>query len=549
MRTSESKYPKYRIAVDAVMSAIKADDDTAVESAIQQLYAAQDEEMSQGASDLEGVFLQFRGAIGAIENHLRKGDVLSASLLFIELSENFDDMCVRSSFTLEEIWSIEKLMRETAQHVRSAIKKSLPEELKDKAKKNAQKRDEQPKQEKPVGLCTLCREKEALCTGSHLAPHLLIQSFLSYNGTTRRDTEVVNETTMAGLRKVRKWGRSVPEEAIDEAFGEVPIEEKVTIKPSAVTRDYIFCKDCENRFGYVETAYATSFRKQKPCDNSLLAYVFWLGVFWRLSVGKMALQLNSNDEKFIGDLLHRLMPHNAKDIKDMAANGSMGNYGYRVYHCANTKGELSGVIGKHTDQSPYCLLIGEYVVVLYSNKDKALKEGPVNDFEHGEQWQEISFIEYWKMKQQILDANAAYENRHMGEEREKIVDVIKGNHVDHLPSFLFDSDAEEITYDDLKGQTLYQLKIPGSLEKIMTLTEQHPEADTPEKRHVLVEEELGYTREEMQEMFDYWSEHAKIRRIQAVSKKVKKSVQKTKRKEKQKRRMQKNNRKKNRRKK
>lgn len=542
---SQTKYPKYKAAVEAVMSAIKADDDKAVESAIEQLYAAQDEEMSQGTSDPEGALLTFRGAIGGIENHLRTDDLLSATVLFMELKDQFDDMCANSPFTFEEIWPIEKLMMETAKHVRSAIKKSLPEEKKGKAKEYALKQDKEPMQEKPIGPCALCREKEALCKGSHLAPHLLIQSFLSYNGSTGRDTEVVNETTMAGLQKERKWGRAVPEEFIDDTFGEVSNEEKTTIKSSAVTRDYVLCKDCEKRFGYIETAYATSFRKHTPCNNSLLAYVFWLGVFWRLSVGKMALQLNAKDEKFIGELLHRLMPHDAKDVKNMEANGSMGRYGYCVYHCANTKGELSGVIGMHTDQSPYWLLLGEYVVVLYSNKDKALRDGFVNDFKNGEQWQEISFIEYWKMKQRILDINAAYENRHMGEEREKNVDVIKGDHVDDLPSFLFDSDAEEVSYSDLKGQTLYQLKVPGSIMKIMLLTEQHPEADTPEKRHALIETELGYTSEEMQEMYNYWDEHTKIRRIQAVSRQVKKSNKEKAMKQKSKRREQRKQRKKN----
>lgn len=542
MSVSPTKYPKYKAAVEAVMSAIKADDDSAVESAIKQLYAAQDEEMSQGATDPEGVLLQFRGAIGGIENHLRTGDLLSASVLFMELLENYDEMCAQSSFTLEEIWPIEKLMKETRGHIRGAFKKTSPTD----PKESAPQEPEHQKQERPIGLCALCREKDALCKGSHLAPHLLIQSFLSYNGSTSRDTEVVNETTMAGLHKERKWGRAVPEEAIDETFGEVPPEEKFTIKPSAVTRDYVFCKDCENRFGYIETAYAASFRKQMPCDNGLLAYVFWLGVFWRLSIGKMALQLNAKDEKFIGDLLHRLMPRDAKDVKNMVASDLMGRYGYRVYHCANTKGELSGVIGMHTDQSPYWLLLGEHVVVLYSNKDKVLNDGPINDFEHGEQWQEIPFIEYWRMKQRILDTNATYENRHMGEQREKIVDVIKGDHVDNLPSFLFDPDAEEISCDDLKGQSRYCLKIPGSIIKMMTLTEQHPEADTPEKRHALIEKELGYTREEMQEMFDYWDNHAKIRRVKAVSREVKKSCQEKARKDKRKRRNQRRNRRKNR---
>lgn len=542
MSVSPTKYPKYKAAVEAVMSAISADDDSAVESAIKQLYAAQDEEMSQGATDPEGVLLQFRGAIGGIENHLRTGDLLSASVLFMELLENYDEMCAQSSFTLEEIWPIEKLMKETRGHIRRAFKKTSPTE----PKESAPQEPEHLKQERPIGLCALCREKDALCKGSHLASHFLIQSFLSYNGSTSRDTEVVNETTMAGLQKERKWGRAVPEEAIDETFGEVPPEEKVTIKPSAVTRDYVFCKDCESRFGYIETAYAASFRKQMPCDNGLLAYVFWLGVFWRLSIGKMALQLNAKDEKFIGDLLHRLMPRDAKDVKNMVASDLTERYGYRVYHCANTKGELSGVIGMHTDQSPYWLLLGEYVVVLYSNKDKVLNDGSINDFEHGEQWQEIPFIEYWKMKQRILDTNAAYEIRHMGEQREKIVDVIKGDHVDNLPSFLFEPDAEEISYDDLKGQSRYRLKIPGSIIKMMALTEQHPEADTPEKRHALVEKELGYTREEMQEMFDYWDNHAKIRRVKAVSREVKKARQEKARKNKRKRRDQRRNRRKNR---
>lgn len=157
------------------------------------------------------------------------------------------------------------------------------------------------------------------------------------------------------------------------------------------------------------------------------------------------------------------------------------------------------------------------------------------------------YIEYWKMKQQILDANAAYENRHMGDEREKIVDVVKGDHVDHQPSFLYASDAEEISYDNLKGHTLYQLKIPGSLEKVMALTEQHPEADTPEKRHALIEKELGYTCEEMQEMFDYWNEHVKIRRIQAVSRQVKKSRHEKAKKNKRKRHDQRKKRRRNRR--
>ncbi len=535
MDCSNSKYPKFSMAVNAVMEAIQADDDDAVETAIQQLCTAQDEEMSLGVSDPEGVLLQFRAISGAVENHLRKGDTLSASMCLAELLDIYDDMFERLSFTLEEIWPIEKLIRETAKHVRRTLKKSLKEE---QPEQNETIKEEQSKYEKTIGPCALCREKEALCTGSHLAPHFLIQSFLSYNNSTVRDTEVVNETTMAGYKKIRKWGRRVPEDAIDKTFGDVPTEEKVTIKPSSVTRDYVFCKDCERRFGYIETAYANSFRKYKSCENALLAYIFWLGVFWRLSIGKMALQLSAKDEKAIGEILHCHMTHDDKGVKNMVVDGDMGCYGYRVYHCNDTKGELSGVIGMHTDQSPYWLLLGDFVVVLYSNKEKVSRDGFINDFENGEQWQEIPFIDYWKMKQKILDANAAYENSHMGDGLEKIVDVVKGDHLEYLPSFLRPF-AEEMSIDEIKGRTLYQMNIPGSIEKVIALIERHPEADTVEKRQALVKNELGYTSEEMQEMFDYWDKHAKIRRIQMVNKKIKKTARTTKSRAKKKRRMRK----------
>lgn len=114
MSDTTSKYPQFAAAVDAVMAAIKQDDDKAVEEAIQQLYKAPDAEMSSGASDYEGVLLQFRGAVGAIENHLRMGDNLSAFLRFHDLSDEFECLCAQSSFTLKEIWPIEKLMTETA---------------------------------------------------------------------------------------------------------------------------------------------------------------------------------------------------------------------------------------------------------------------------------------------------------------------------------------------------------------------------------------------------------------------------------------------------
>uniref|UniRef100_UPI00386C2013 hypothetical protein n=1 Tax=Methanobrevibacter sp. TaxID=66852 RepID=UPI00386C2013 len=81
--------------------------------------------------------------------------------------------------------------------------------------------------------CYLCKSHLATCKGSHMAPHFLIQTFLSVDGTTKRGKEVVTETILGELRQDRKWGRNVSPEDIDATFGGVPNEEKETIKSDA----------------------------------------------------------------------------------------------------------------------------------------------------------------------------------------------------------------------------------------------------------------------------------------------------------------------------
>jgi len=505
-----SRYPQFKSAAEEFLAAVRSrKDSAAIEAALERMMEAQESEMGGGVSDAEGVYLQMLAATGCIENHLLRGDRFSAAMQLMRLTGEYDDICRYSSLSPDEIRRIRELILRTCR----LVKGEKPPESK--------KESVPTRREAVIGPCALCGEKEATCTGSHLAPHFLIQTFLSYNGGNSRDTEVINETAMAGWRKERKWGRAVPEDAIDETFGYIPDAEKEVVKPSAVTRDYLLCPACEKRFGLLETAYAESFRKHQPCPNGLMAYLFWLGVFWRLSVGKMALRLNKKDERQIGEMLHRTMPYDADGLKRLSPAEDMGPYSYQVFHCANTKGELSGVIGMHSGQSPYRLLLGDYLVVLYARPSEVKKGAQTNRLDRPEQWQEIPFLTYWKRKQQILDSTTAYESRRLGVEEEKILDVVKGDHLKEPPPFV-DGDAQEASYDDIKGHTYYQFKIPGSLQKVMTLIQQHPELDTPEKRFQLIEKELGYTQLEVQEMAQYWSAHVRILKLNGKPKRRKK---------------------------
>ena len=233
----------------------------------------------------------------------------------------------------------------------------------------------------------------------------------------------------------------------------------------------------------------------------------------------MAIKMNNHDEKTIGAILNSIIPDNPKDAAKLQPREDMGDYHYSVFYCENTKGELSGIIGTHAQSSPYKLLLGNYVVILYRNKSQVLPGHISNDYLSTERLQDISFIDYWKMKQSILDATSYYELDHMGDGKNKCVDVVKGDYVDDLPS-VFGVPGREMTMDDLKDRPQYHFKIPGSISKIMMLGEEHLDADTPEKRYALIEKELGYTKEEVQEMFEYWMDHLKLKKLRKVGNKT-----------------------------
>lgn len=514
-------YPLYKSALDALQLALKREDVQAADDAIQQLFKAQDAETAQGTSDLEGTYLQFKGMGLAVEYHLLKQDHMSAVYHFMNMMECFQEMKDDAPFS-EDVQTIESLVIKTARRLKSKVKVDDENNNDDNPTVDSGIAPQEPSS---IGPCRLCKEQDASCVGSHLAPHFLIQPYLSYDGLRKRDTEVVNETAMAGLKKERKWGRSVPASQIDEVFGNVPEEEKESVKPSAITRDHLFCNTCEKRFGFIESAYSESFKQNKACTDGLLAYVFWLGVFWRLSEGNMAVKLRKEDQERIGELLHILMPFDKKDLVHMKAVEGLGGFAYSVFHCSEVKGELSGVIGVHDAKPPYRLLLGDFVVVLYNDRSQ-IAEGVVANFgDRPEQWQEIPFIEYWKMKQQILDANWKWELDYMGDGKEKYVDVVKGDHVEELPA-VFGLAEKEMTWKDIGEGKEYLLKIPGSLQKFLLLCENHPEADTAEKRMELIKQELGYTQGEVEEMWSYWNEHVKPMILRKEGKKVSRAKKK-----------------------
>jgi len=118
-------YPLYKSALDALEEALKREDGDAIEQAVKQLFAAQDAEMAQGSSDVEGTWLQFKGMSLAIAYHLFKGDSLSAVYHFMVMADQLQYVKDTAPFSPADIWNIDSLVVRTARRLRSALRDDM----------------------------------------------------------------------------------------------------------------------------------------------------------------------------------------------------------------------------------------------------------------------------------------------------------------------------------------------------------------------------------------------------------------------------------------
>lgn len=145
--------------------------------------------------------------------------------------------------------------------------------------------------------CLLCGKRKADKTGSHIVPSFIMKRI---NGDGKRDHEV-GFVIKSGIVKPY-FGRDIYEDKRRTITGREDLMESRT---NYDVRDNIFCKECENYFGTLESAYAPSLdlsfmedsetvNKKVSSSNALL---FWCSVVWRLSVtGHLDLKLFSELE-------------------------------------------------------------------------------------------------------------------------------------------------------------------------------------------------------------------------------------------------------------
>lgn len=156
--------------------------------------------------------------------------------------------------------------------------------------------------------CLICRVLEATKTNSHLIPSFMIAKICSYDGSGKRDREVM--FTME-LCRDRVYIGALPDTKIEELFdianlSDERIQNELRVNPAS--KDYIFCPQCESKLSkYLESPYSISISQNKSIDPHI-SYFFWLSVIWRMSISdQFGFKLPYNIEQLLGHNLNEYL--------------------------------------------------------------------------------------------------------------------------------------------------------------------------------------------------------------------------------------------------
>lgn len=226
--------------------------------------------------------------------------------------------------------------------------------------------------------CLICNKKKATKTNSHLIPSFIIAKMCSYDGSGRRDKEVM--VTMSFCEDKIYTG-AIPDTKLDELFDRENLtEERIEneLKNNTASKDYIFCPKCEaNLSRYLETPYAEHDSKGKSIRADV-AYFFWLSIVWRMSISRQFdFALPKGVELNLGECLNAYIEAvvNEKNVSEIIEKCV---FSYRLLRCPSyLPNDLACLYGRFIEKNRILTYIfGD--TVLCAHFDKQNIELPQN---------------------------------------------------------------------------------------------------------------------------------------------------------------------------
>lgn len=214
--------------------------------------------------------------------------------------------------------------------------------------------------------CLICGELDATKTNSHLIPSFMIAKVCSYDGSGKRDREVM--FTM-DLCKDRIYTGALPDTKIEELFdianlSDERIQNELRVNPAS--KDYIFCPKCESKLSkYLEAPYSVAISQNKSI-SSHISYFFWLSIIWRMSISdQFGFKLPQNIEEILGHKLNEYLNamENNHPIEDIILSTP---FSYRLIRASHF------LPNKHCDGFLYGFYDKENNALLYNFGDTAI---------------------------------------------------------------------------------------------------------------------------------------------------------------------------------
>jgi hypothetical protein len=234
-------------------------------------------------------------------------------------------------------------------------------------------------------ICRICLRNTASKKNSHLIPWFLIKNSKTQQGVGIRDTEIT--FSINSSRDTVFLGRSVLQESASEIFVKDLIKEEVK---NPLSRDYLFCPQCENKLGRLESIFATQFSKMKVTkykNEDLISIgassiavnrdysddIFGLlvqSIFYRCSVGEFSsVKLDSKTEKHIELNLRECFSN--QDITKITHRSRLPKIlqfpilATRFISPISPEGRTEGFIFQNKLTIPYFIMAGDWTFQLY----------------------------------------------------------------------------------------------------------------------------------------------------------------------------------------
>lgn len=334
--------------------------------------------------------------------------------------------------------------------------------------------------------CKLCKVRKADKTGSHIIPHFLLKRVENIDGNNKRDHEL--GFTIGKLQISSHFGRSVSPEKLEEIYGEIS-ETDIKNNKHPLIVDYYFCSECEDRLAQLESCYSAKidilsdddYESGISCKDGLL---FWVSVFWRLSVhGESGVKLREDQDERLRLILDSLLPYKrVNEVIGIKDNYKLiENLSYKIIKFSNIDNDEAKWFIFHPDFfNSLCLFIAEFIVVLDLNAgfeefntidcfglNKLILDSPINAAEGIEVISMCDSSRYSNLNKSVLDKITEVYMTGLFEFLDK-VHVIAGGMGGTMPLELKREILEGIVLSEKNiGRRLTQEEIKNSTYSIM----------------------------------------------------------------------------------